>query len=562
MIVQVTLLTCISLVASAVTSNAQLPVEVVGTADFAGELELALRPRAITELLAENSVSLTGFPCSDGTHVDLELVRLDSSRPGLGICVDGVRAWGLCEGLELSVWYGRVAGDEDSEVALSFSQFGVTGWVRAGTRLDHLVTNCEGRIKLFSEAQRLAAGGNSGPFCASDALNSITASPAQSSTSAAPSSGNRSLYECAIAVETDWQLFQVFGGNLQAQAAYVTSLLTWASYRFEQQIGTVLTYPYVQFYTTANDPWHSQDIGGNCVDLLYEFQAAWAGSLPAGADLGHFLSGANLGCGAAFIGGLCDPLQHFGVTGNIDGNTQFPIQVGPSTFNFFGLCHELGHNFNAIHTHDYCPPLDQCAPPGYFGPCQTQKVCTSQGTLMSYCHGCPGGMWNITTYFHSRSAADMRAFVEGGCLPLYCADPAAYCTAKTNSLGCIPAIDWGGHPTLSGIDDFFVTASNVLNNKPGLLLRSMTPGAAPFAGGTLCLQPQILRTLAQGSGGTPAPAVDCSGSYLHHFSHAYMSALGLTPGTPVHVQFWSRDQGFPAPNNAGLTNALGFVISQ
>ena len=94
--------------------------------------------------------------------------------------------------------------------------------------------------------------------------------------------GSPSLYVCPIAIETDWQLNQVFGGDLQAEVAYVTSLLTWTSYRYEEQIGTVLTYPYVQFYTTPGDPWHTPDVGGylSCIDLLYEFQAAWGTKLP------------------------------------------------------------------------------------------------------------------------------------------------------------------------------------------------------------------------------------------------------------------------------------------
>ncbi len=41
------------------------------------------------------------------------------------------------------------------------------------------------------------------------------------------------------------------------------------------------------------------------------------------------------------------------------------------------------------------------------GPCQTSQVCTSSGTLMSYCAYCPGGAVNITTQFHPVSGQDM-----------------------------------------------------------------------------------------------------------------------------------------------------------
>jgi hypothetical protein len=380
---------------------------------------LVVRPLAVTTLLERERVSLADFPRSGGASADLELERLDTARLRFGLRVDDAEAAGLLESLELSVWRGRVAGREDSEVALSFSQAGITGWVRVGAELDHYVSSGGGEIRLFSEEHRRALGGAIAAPCASPDPRVEARSSSSFSLSGVRAVPHPLIFACSVAVETDWQLNQVFGGDLQAEVAYVTSLLSWVSYRYEQQIGTVLTFPHVQFYTSSNDPWHAQDAGGNCLDVLMELRAAWIGNVPAGAELAHFLSGANLGCGAAYIGGLCDPTRNFGVTGNIDGSNQFPIQVGPSNFNFYGVSHELGHNFDAIHTHEYCPPIDDCAPNGFFGPCQTQTVCTNQGTLMSYCHACAGGFLNITTYFHPRSVLDMRARVESGCLPLY-----------------------------------------------------------------------------------------------------------------------------------------------
>jgi len=135
-----------------------------------------------------------------------------------------------------------------------------------------------------------------------------------------------------------------------------------------------------------------------------------------------------------------------------------------------------------------------------------------------------------------------------------------YCTAKINSLGCTPTISYSGTPSLSGPDDFHVTASNVVNNKYGTMLWSLASGSTPFLGGTLCVSAPITRTPGQSAFGTPPPALDCSGTYSFHLSHGYLNAHQLPPGTQMHAQYWSRDKGFPAPDDIGLTDALLFVI--
>jgi plastocyanin len=143
-----------------------------------------------------------------------------------------------------------------------------------------------------------------------------------------------------------------------------------------------------------------------------------------------------------------------------------------------------------------------------------------------------------------------------------CAAPTTYCTAKVNSQGCTPAIAWNGTPSVSAGAGFFVSATQVLNNKSGLFFYS-TNGqqAVAFQGGTLCVKLPITRTALKTSGGNPPPN-DCSGSYSIDFA-AYV-ASGANPtlvaGVAVNGQFWSRDPGFGAPNNTGLTNAVHFVL--
>ena len=145
--------------------------------------------------------------------------------------------------------------------------------------------------------------------------------------------------------------------------------------------------------------------------------------------------------------------------------------------------------------------------------------------------------------------------------------PTPYCTAKVNSLGCTPGISGAGLSSAGAGSGFVITGSNVINNKPGLLLYTNGGKAAvPFAGGLLCIGTPVRRTIGLTSGGNPPPN-DCSGVYSIDLNAFAVGALGGTPqafltlpGTVVNAQFWGRDSGFVAPDNASLSNALQFEI--
>ena len=134
--------------------------------------------------------------------------------------------------------------------------------------------------------------------------------------------------------------------------------------------------------------------------------------------------------------------------------------------------------------------------------------------------------------------------------------PSTYCTAKINSQGCTPSISHSGPPSLGG-GGFTVRASNVLNQKPGILFWGSMALGTPFQGGFLCTGAPVIRTVAQSSAGS-ATGVDCSGSYAFVWSHAYAAAHGLTIGQRIGAQFWSRDQA--ASFGTGLTDALDITF--
>ncbi len=541
-------------------------------------VELTPRTGALAELAQLDHVRLLRVPLPAAT-LDLELTRVPIESRRFGFALNGQPVAAPFAGLDLSVWAGHVSGAPGDEVMLAFSSVGCRGWIRRGAELFHLASGAsesggweDPLIVLVSDATLRAAGSTPPPACRASELSSPASQGAATPTRAprtvplAGSSGgpgaaallSPALLEARVSIETDYQLNQVFGGNVAAQTSYLTSLLTWISYRYEEQIQTVLTYPYVGLYSTPADPWSTPDWGGNSVDMLFEFQGAWTGAIPAGGHLGAFISGAGLGGGVAWLPGLCNAPYNFSVSGNINAGVTFPVSVNSGNWDFMVVAHEIGHNFYAPHTHDYCPaPADSCAPSGYFGSCQNSQSCTNTGTIMSYCHLCPGGLSNITTYFHPLSVADMRAWASSACLPLYCASPSTYCTAKTNSQGCTPTMDYSGHPTLGGLDNFVVRATSVINNKSGLFYFGFGPAAGPFQGGTWCVQAPTIRTTLLNSGGSPG-ADNCSGAFSFAFTHAYAASLNLSAGTTCYMQCWHRDPASPSPT--GLTNALQFTL--
>ncbi|HTF89317.1 MAG TPA: hypothetical protein VK843_12975 [Planctomycetota bacterium] len=146
--------------------------------------------------------------------------------------------------------------------------------------------------------------------------------------------------------------------------------------------------------------------------------------------------------------------------------------------------------------------------------------------------------------------------------------PAAYCTAKVNSLGCLPAIHFSGMPSASFGSGFVIQGSNVRNQKGGLLLYTLGGQAAiPFQGGTLCVAAPIRRAPGVNSGGSPLPVSDCTGIYSLDFNAFAVGSLGgnphlarQAPGTAVDAQWWGRDPGFPVPSHSTLTDGLHFTM--
>jgi hypothetical protein len=142
-----------------------------------------------------------------------------------------------------------------------------------------------------------------------------------------------------------------------------------------------------------------------------------------------------------------------------------------------------------------------------------------------------------------------------------CTTPVVYCTAKTNSLGCVPQIGWQGVPSASLSSGFTISVSNTRNQKYGLLFYGTNgSNAAPWLGGTLCVHAPLHRTPLQNSSGLPLPTNDCSGTFAFDFNAWTASGVdaSLFAGQHVRAQYYSRDPG--AGLQVNLTDAVDFLL--
>ena len=401
--------------AAAQTTSVPFPLlPIPGAEQRLGAPQLEPELTTIAQLQRLDEVVLTGLRAPDGRTFDLELERIDIERRRFGFQVNGVPAPDLLDGTAVSVWKGQIAGDPFSDVMLGFSNYGVRGWLRTRQGLLHVMPTeaADGgwfaapSVLQYEDALNAAGISHQADCLAQPPAVPPVPSQFQGGPSQLRAVESIALRECTIAMETDFQFYQIWN-NQTAAATYLTTLLSFISDRYEIQTSTVLTFPYLQIYTNSNDPWSTPDNGGNSIDMLNEFVAAWQGNIPTNATLGHMMSGAGLGGGVAYLDVLCNDSFNFGVSGNLAGAVSFPVVQQPSNWDFMVVAHEIGHNFASPHTHDFCPPLDECAPNGYFGSCQSSQVCTNSGTIMSYCHLCSGGTANITTWFHPEAATVM-----------------------------------------------------------------------------------------------------------------------------------------------------------
>ncbi|MBM43475.1 MAG: hypothetical protein CMJ36_00460 [Phycisphaerae bacterium] len=185
-----------------------------------------------------------------------------------------------------------------------------------------------------------------------------------------------------LAVETDYEFLELFSGDLDAAAAYITAMYGAVAAIYERDVDVELVLTFVRLWETPDDLFNDDD-------PLVPFRNYWNENMQeVDRDLAQFLTGrTNLPYGGvAYVSATCSEIG-YSVSGYTLGSFYSATEPGFGNWDIVVSAHELGHNCGTYHTHDY--GIDNCAGGDI-----------NRGSIMSYCHTTTGGNSNVDLRFH------------------------------------------------------------------------------------------------------------------------------------------------------------------
>ncbi|MCP3906339.1 MAG: hypothetical protein GY715_22180 [Planctomycetes bacterium] len=357
------------------------------------------------------AVDIASFELAAGRTVDLLLERFDVFAPGAKVVVggpDGDREIALPDVVLLR---GEVAGEPGSRVFIGVAPHGVHGSIRRADTTYFISTGRhDGERELaVTDARDLPVPAGELPGCAVEADDDFYFPLGRPAPAGAATDGPFPIGPCRIArvaIESDWEFTgNLFGGDFVASAAYAALLFGSLSDIYIENLNTRLLVSFLRVWPSDIDPYDA----GTSSAALNAFRSYWAANEgDVEREIAHYVSGRNLGGGVAWVGVVCSESNGYGVSGNLNGSYPYPAQDHQSgNWDPYVTAHEIGHNFGTGHTHSYNPPIDGCG----------NDDCSQAygGTIMSYCHLCPGGVSNIVLDFHPTVRDQILSYLDGAC---------------------------------------------------------------------------------------------------------------------------------------------------
>ena len=243
------------------------------------------------------------------------------------------------------IFKGKIAGEPDSTVRLSFGRRGLSGFVKRGDQTTYIEPleddSNDGHAKTQTAIPHRAISdlGLEIVFdgtCGTDAPARSNVQPTSPEPSSKALSAEGSFIEMEIAVEADYEFFQIHGAN---SAAKIEEFLNVVDGIFESQLELTLAITSVEIFEADVDPYTTNDALG----LLEQFRAHWnsqKGSVPR--DVAHLFTGRELEnntVGIAYVEQVCKLGAAYGISQSLTSETMMPLLVS----------HELGHNLGAFH---------------------------------------------------------------------------------------------------------------------------------------------------------------------------------------------------------------------
>ncbi|KAL7483314.1 hypothetical protein ACHAW6_008965 [Cyclotella cf. meneghiniana] len=221
-------------------------------------------------------------------------------------------------------------------------------------------------------------------------------------------------YQVDLYIEVDEDLVKHHDNdtvNMPNTIEYVNALVTAVSSIYEKEIDTHLNVLHIA-KTNIYDGAANASVALDIMEATYSGDT-WHYTDPVTGekpDIHHAILFREAIVGIAFVGTLCNSKHGYGVTGGMKG-TLSNID-GAMFWDLDNLAHEIGHNFGSLHTHDidgYNPLVDACGNGQCTSLVTNNQISSGEGTIMSYCQTCAGGVANIGATFGGYWYEDNRS---------------------------------------------------------------------------------------------------------------------------------------------------------